>query len=138
MMRKSYVFLLLLVGLLGATGCEKEAIQPTENLSSLGILGVWKFEKQLIDGIASLAVECCDYIAFEEDDLPDDLKGAFRSYGVGYETTGTFEVNTQDQTMLFEYNARQKTYEYRLEDSTLTFMYRDKGRKIVEDWAKME
>jgi hypothetical protein len=54
-------------------------------------------------------VECCDYIEFKTDAEINDLIGAFKATGAGYETTGFFEVNTSANTIQFDYNDTQKS-----------------------------
>lgn len=123
------------------TSCEKNdekgKIGTSDNLEILGILGQWKLESREINGISSLAVECCDYIEFETDNLPNDLNGLFRSNGLGYETNGVFQLDSSNETIEFTYNGDQKIYDLQIVDTRLVFKYLENNDSIVENWLSL-
>jgi len=129
---------MLVFTLITLVGCEKDENEKQDNLQQTGIIGKWKLESRSIDGISSLAVECCDYIEFKTDNELDDFKGEFMAYGTGYETTGEFELNTTENTIHFDYNNTCRSYEYQIFAGLLEFIYMEDDQKIGEDWRKEE
>ena len=132
---KAVLACFLLCSLITFSACEEE-VAPSGSLEKIGILGKWKLEKRLVNGIANLAVECCDYLSFEENEQTEDLKGIFIATGVGYETIGTFEMDTTENSILFEFNDREKLYGFQLQDSSLSFYYAEGDREISENWRR--
>jgi hypothetical protein len=130
--------ILLLVSTLLIFGCKKKESEQTEVLTQTGILGKWKLEMRSIDGIAGLAVECCDYLEFTEDNVVNDWIGVFEANGVGYETNGIFEIDAAGSTIKFNYEDSQKVYEYQIEEGDITFTYMDNNQSIVEHWRKQD
>lgn len=112
---------------------DKVLIDPIEDT---GILGIWKLESRVINNISDLAVRCCDYLEFEQDDRPDDLTGSFYAYGFLYETDGTFTLDLNGGSILFEYDDSQRSYTYTLKEDRLTFFYTEDGASIEETWRK--
>ena len=129
------VFLIILFVL---TSCENDEIEQTDRIEQFGILGQWKLESLTINGITDLSIQCCDYIEFKKDTDSDDLKGEFIAYGVGYETNGVFELITSNNTIQFDYDNKQKVYEFQILDNLIIFKYSDDNQKIIEDWRKVE
>lgn len=129
---------LFVIPLLVLSSCEKDEVEQTDQLAPIGVLGQWKLEIRSVNGISSLAVECCDYLEFSTDSEPSDLKGAFRALGAGYETDGVFELNTSNNTIQFDYNDTQKLYGFQLSDDLITFTYSENDQDISEDWRKEE
>jgi hypothetical protein len=128
---------ILLVAILFAMpSCQKSEPAPLDELDQLGITGQWKLESRTVDGITSLIIECCDYIEFKVDNEPDDLKGEFISFGVGYETVGQFEINRTENSIDFYYNNQQKTYDFRIQNDLILFTYFENDQEITESWKK--
>ncbi|MBU1369565.1 MAG: hypothetical protein KJ578_03860 [Bacteroidetes bacterium] len=130
------IVVVFVTSLIAITGCKKDAVEQTDNLKQTGILGQWKLETRVTDGISSLIAECCDYIAFKTDAELNDLKGAFKATGAAYETIGVFEVNTSANTIQFDYNDTQKVYEFQIESDLITFTYVENNQTINEYWRK--
>lgn len=130
--------ILLFISLSVLTSCEKEEAEQTDNLVQYGIPGQWKLDIRTINGITDLSVQCCDYIDFKTDSVPDDLKGEFKAFGVGYETNGVFELNIAEGTIEFMYDDNQVLYEIQISDNILTFSYSENSDSIVEQWGKEE
>jgi hypothetical protein len=135
-MKASYLILIVLILL--TAGCSKNEPAPYDALEETGLLDRWEIQKTIVDGIADLSAECCTFIEFNKDSHPDDLKGDFRSYGVGYETNGIFEVNTVNLTILFDYNNKQRSYGFDIEENLLALSYEDEGRQVMETWVRVE
>jgi hypothetical protein len=130
--------LFLTISFLLFTGCKKEnQVEPSE-LEQTGLLGTWEIREVSVNGIADLAVDCCDFLEFSDDDIRGDFQGVFKSYGAWHETNGTFLVNTDNHTILFDFNNNQKLYDYEVQDEVLSFSYIDEGQEITEDWIKQE
>lgn len=45
----------LLLSVLLIIGCERDNIEPVDNLSKVGLLGLWRLEMRTVDGISGLA-----------------------------------------------------------------------------------
>jgi len=142
-MKQLKFLLLLLISITAVfTSCEKDEekgkIEPSDNLEHFGILAQWKLNSREINGISSLAVECCDYIEFETDNLPTDLSGLFNSNGVGYETNGVFELDILNESIEFAFDDKQKSYGIQISDTRIVFNYFENNDSIVEHWIKEE
>ncbi|MFO7719320.1 MAG: hypothetical protein R6W85_02625 [Gillisia sp.] len=127
-----FIFMILL------TSCDKDQVEQIDNLEQTGVLGMYKLETRIVNGISSLAIECCDYIEFKTDSEPGDLKGVFRAFGVGYETNGVFELNPSTNTIQFEYNDTQTSYGFKSLEDVITFTYSEDNAEIIEYWRKNE
>lgn len=137
---KNLIFfpVLFLCILITFSGCEKDNNETSDNLEQFGILGQWKLKTRIINGIADLSITCCDYIIFKPDNEPENFKGKFTAYGVGYETNGEFELNPSSSIINFVYDNSQKSYEIQISDSLTTFRYNENIQEIIEDWKKEE
>ncbi|MBZ9629964.1 hypothetical protein LB465_04160 [Salegentibacter sp. LM13S] len=124
--------------LIAFSSCNKEESEQIDNLEQVGVLGQWKLEIRVVNGISSLAAECCDYIEFQSNSEPNDLIGEFRAFGAGYETNGIFELNTSNNTIQFDYDTTQKSYGFQILDDVITFTYSENNQNISEDWRKEE
>ena len=129
-------YILLVMFLFTMLSCQKNEPAPLDELEQLGITGQWKLESRTVDGIASLLIECCDYIEFKVDDQPNDLKGEFISYGIGYETMGQFEINLTENSIDFYYNNQQKKFAFQLQNDLILFTYYENDQEIIERWKK--
>ncbi|MFN4764547.1 hypothetical protein ACKGJN_15565 [Gillisia sp. Q332] len=130
--------ILFVFTLIAFSSCNKEESEQIDNLEQVGVLGQWKLETRVVNGISSLTVECCDYIEFKTNTEPSDLRGEFRAFGAGYETNGVFELNTSNNTIQFDYDATQKLYGFQIIDDIITFTYSDNNQNIIENWRKDE
>ena len=135
LLKRYFLAILVLVFLMGCSNAEES---ETMDLEQTGILANWKFEKRFVNNIANLAVECCDYIEFSDDSHDNDLKGSFTSRGTGYETFGTFEINTASQVITFHFNDNQLIYWYDLQGDRLTFDFEENGQEVEEVWIRVE
>ena len=137
-----YLLVLSLAIMTVFTSCEKDEgndnIEPSDNLEQFGMFGNWKLDSREINGISSLAVECCDYIEFKTDSNLTDLKGLFRANGVGYETNGVFELDTLNETIVLSYDDKQKVFGIQISDNRIVFSYLENNDSIVEHWIKEE
>ncbi|MFP8487987.1 hypothetical protein ACKGJO_02720 [Gracilimonas sp. Q87] len=129
--------MLFVFTLVTLTSCGVNEAEQMDSLEQTDILGEWKLDSRSVNGISDLSIQCCDYIEFKTDDDPSDLKGEFRSYGVGYETNGLFELKDSDKTIQFVYNDVQRAYEFQLSDDRLTFTYPEDDSEIIEYWRKL-
>lgn len=132
------LFILLPISMTVLTSCDKDEVEQADKLEQIGVLGQWKLETRIVNGITGLIAECCDYIEFKTDSEPGDLKGEFRAFGAGYETIGVFELNTSINTIQFAYDDTQKLYGFQITDDFITFTYSEDNDEINEDWRKEE
>lgn len=129
--------ILFAISLIVITSCGVNEAEQLDNLEEIGLLGEWKLDSRSVNGISDLSIQCCDYIEFKTDNDPSDLKGEFRSRGVGYETNGLFELKDSDKTIQFVYNNVQRAYEFQLSGDRLTFIYPEDDSEIIEYWRKL-
>lgn len=126
------------LSLLLFTSCIKEATEPIDQLAQVGIYGEWKRDIYEVNGISSLAVDCCVYIEFIADGDPNDLKGEFRSTDSFSETNGVFELNASKSIIYFTYDQKQLSYGFQMLDDYITFTYSENNAEINEHWRKVE
>ena len=134
-MKSILIFTILVFAAVPSCNDEEELIGE-DILQDIGIIGKWKLDSRAVDGISNLAVECCDYIEFEQDNQTSHLYCNFKSYGYQYETYWIFTLDLNVESILFEYDNTQKVYTYTVEDNILAFRYTENGQEILETWRK--
>ena len=134
-MKSILIFTILVFAAVPSCNDDEELIGE-DILQDIGIIGKWKLDSRAVDGISNLAVECCDYIEFEQDNQTSHLSGNFKAYGYQYETNGIFTLDLNVESILFEYDNTQKVYIYTLEENILAFRYTENGQEISETWIK--
>lgn len=134
----SKLTVLLALSLVALTSCGKDEAEPIDRLEEVGILGQWKLEVRSVNGISSLALECCATIEFKTDGEPTDLKGAFTSTDTASEANGVFELNTATDTVQFNYGNTQLLYGFQISQDYLTFTYLEGDAEVVEGWRREE
>lgn len=133
-MKSLFIFTIMVLAAVPSCNDDEEIF--IDRIEDAGIIGKWKLESRQINGISNLAVQCCDYLEFEQDDEPDDLRGSFQAYGFLYEADGTFTLDLNVGSILFEYDDSQRKYSYGLDEDTLTFFYPEDGNEIIETWRR--
>ena len=134
-MKSILIFTILVFAAVPSCNDDEELIGE-DILQDIGIIGKWKLDSRAVDGISNLAVECCDYIEFEQDKQTDPLSGNFQAYGYLFETNGIFTLNLNEESILFQYDNTQKVYTYTLEENILAFRYTENGQEISETWRR--
>ena len=134
-MKSILIFTILVLAAVPSCNDDEEFVGE-DILQEIGIIGKWKLDSRVVDGISNLAVECCDYLEFEKDNQTSHLSGNFKAYGYQYETNGIFTLDLNDQSILFQYDNTQNLYAYSLVENTLSFSYIDNGQEISEIWRK--
>lgn len=131
------IFLLLSISLFLFTSCEDDdALQNTDSLEEVGILGEWEIESRTTNGATDMSVNCCDFITFETGNDINDTKGEFQRQGEGYDRSGEFIVSTLEETIEFKFDNREVLYGFEISDDLITFTYSENDATIVEDWRK--
>jgi hypothetical protein len=118
--------------------CNKDKMDQPDNLAQYGILGVWKLEARLRNGITDLAIICCDTLILRPDSQIADLKGEFTSVGIGFETNGIFTLNPPDARLHFDYTNASESRIYQVVDNSLSLMYSEENDSIIENWRRIE
>lgn len=131
-----HLFVLLTI-LTVFSSCEKDEIEPTDNLEQFGILGKWGLQSITINGITDMSLHY-DTLEFKPDSEISDLKGEFTTSGAGYETNGVFVLNSVNNTIQFDYDDTQKLYEFQISDNLINFAYSEDNHEIIESWRKEE
>lgn len=144
-MRSKPLLLILISIIIFFSACKKEEdevlapnqqTQDKDPLEEYGILNEWKLEARSVDGVSDLSIQCCDSIILKSDQIIDDFQGSFTARGLGYEKEGTFEVDTLEKLIYFEYDTILKTYNFRLSDKRITFSYNENDQFIEEWWVE--
>ena len=134
-MKSILIFTVLIFAAVPSCNDDEELVGK-DLLQDIGIIGKWKLESRAVDGISNLAVECCDFIEFEQDEQTDPLTGHFKAYGYQFETNGSFTMNLDEESILFQYDDSQKLYAYVLEENILAFRCTENGQEISETWRR--
>jgi len=113
--------------------CSKK---ESDLLETLQIIGEWKLESMTFGGITSMNVECCDFIEFATDDIPGDSVGFFKASGLGYENFGTFEVSEANDSLVFNWDSKQRIVAFEINNDLLTLLYLEDSIPVEEDWRK--
>jgi hypothetical protein len=137
MKQLTFPFILSLSVFAVLTGCEKSTIEPSDELEKFGILGEWSLQSTTINGITDMIVHY-DTLAFTTGMEIHDQKGEFRSAGPGHETSGRFELDPANNTIIFDYDSTQKWYEFLISGDYMTFKYNEDSIEFIEDWRKAE
>lgn len=128
---------MILAGLLAAlTACEKDNTPATDPLLQSPMIGMWKLETRFVNNISDLAVACCDYLEFNLDADPNDLKGRFAATGAGYETLGQFELITETEQIRFQYEDNTLLYDVQFYGDVMTLTYQENDAFVEENWRK--
>jgi hypothetical protein len=120
------------------TSCDKGDTKPPDRLDDVGLYGVWKLELRSINGISGLIAECCDYLEYQTDYDPDDLKGNFKAHGVGYDTPGTFELSSALDTIEFVYLAKKLRCEIHISDDKIRLIFTQNNDIVEEIWTRLQ
>lgn len=132
----------ILTSLFFMTSCADDdtgqELQQSDNLEQYDILGEWQLEVRTINEITDAAVECCDTITLQTDEVKDDLSGVFEASGVGYQTNGEFLLNPADNKVQFFRDDEVLEYTFQVNADVLTFTYEEAGDAIDENWRKQE
>lgn len=130
-------FLLLFISLFLFISCEDDdALQKTDSLEDIGVLGKWEIKSRTTNGATDMTVNCCDFITFETGDDINDTKGEFQRQGEGYNRSGEFVVSTLEETFEFNFDNREVIYDFEISDDLITFTYSENDATIVEGWRK--
>lgn len=120
--------------------CNKddESDATIDHLEDTGILGSWEIHIVLVNNISSGAAECCEFVVFQKDDEPKDLKGHYRAYGTGYDNEGTFVLNKETKQIITTEDNDVDTFMYSVSDQFLDLSYEDDGDIITLGYIKRE
>ena len=128
------VLLLLLTALLS---CDKNTEpEPQSPLAQTGILGKWEIESYAVNGIVNMAIYCCEFVEFLEDERPDDLHGRYLSYGSGTESEGRFTIDPVSLKLVLDSSKETRNFEYQLQESRLTVTYMENDDMISISYIK--
>lgn len=132
-----------LVPFLMAFQCEDDDPAPFDKLETTRILGRWEIADEVMNGVISdMLPRCCEFLAFEPDDKIGDYKG-FLTYtdSQGLIKSGTFEIDTTNQTVLFIDDDNDKiTFKFAVDDSreNLTIDFTENGTNFTQGWVKVD
>jgi hypothetical protein len=115
-------------------GCDDDS---EDRLKAENILGEYTLASRSVDNISDLSVPCCDTLELTTDADPDDLRGAVRASGVGYENSGAFTLNPSEGLIEFEYESTQRLRAYEQIDEQLFLTYEEENQTIREGWQRM-
>jgi len=139
---KKYLKILFIAPLLMAFQCESDDPAPLDNLEEIGLLGQWEIQDELIyDNISDMIPRCCEFLKFETDDDIRDNKGLLTyTDSQNLTNSGTFEVDINNQTVLFVDNENDEfLFEFSLDESkeNLTIDFTEDGINYTQNWSKI-
>lgn len=135
MMQREFFY--LVAGLIicwGMLGCGHDS---EDRLHAEDILGLYTLSSRSVNTISDLTVPCCDTLELTTDADPDDLRGAMRAYGVGYENSGAFTLMPAEGLIEFEYGNTQRLRQYEHADGQLLLTYEEENQTIRESWRRL-
>lgn len=140
-MKKNYLFLILIPFLM-AFQCESDLPAPYDNLNSLGLLGTWEIQNEIINGnLSDIIPRCCEFIEFYADDDITDNKGLyFQNDSQGTVSNGTFEVDLSNLTIVFiDDNNVEFVVAFTMDDTQqdLTLEFTEDDTNYTQGWAKI-
>lgn len=138
-----YFRLLVIAPILMAFQCESDDPAQFDNLETTGLLGKWEIQDEIINGnISDMIPKCCEFLEFYPDDDITDSKG-FLTYtdSQGLVNSGTFEVNLDNQTILFIDNENDEfIFDFSINNSeeNLTIDFIEDGTNYTQSWNKIQ
>jgi hypothetical protein len=141
-MKNLLTTILLLTSLIA---CEQSGNDPApfDSLESIGILGRWEITDEVINGvITDLLPKCCEFLEFLPDDNLGDYTGILSSTdSQGLKNTGTFVVNTTNQTILFIDDDQDEfmfKFSVNASQDYLTIEFTENGNVYTQGWVKVD
>ena len=140
---RNQIFILLLVSSLMACQREGNDPGPFDSLEATGILGRWEIQDEIINGnISDMIPKCCEFLEFDPDDNIADNKGLLTNTdSQGLINSGTFEVDFDNQTILFiDDDNDEFAFEFSVDDSkeNLTIDFTENGTNFTQRWIKVD
>ena len=138
-----YLGVLFLAGLLMAFQCESNDPSPIDNLEPIGLFGRWEIQDEVMNEIISdMIPRCCEFLAFIPDDSIRDNKGLLtHTDSQGLVNSGTFEVDIDNQTILFIDNENDEfVFHFSINDSQeiLTIDFTENASLFTQSWIRIE
>ncbi|MCA0132134.1 hypothetical protein [Winogradskyella alexanderae] len=139
---KKKLLILMLVPFLVAFQCESNDPAPFDNLESTGLLGSWEIQNEILNGnISDMIPRCCEFLEFDPDDnIRDNIGLLTYNDTQGLVNSGTFEVDLNNQTILFIDDDNDQlliTYSIDETQGTLTIDFTEGDTIITQDWARI-
>ena len=138
-----YLGVLFLTGLLMAFQCESDDPASIDNLEPIGLFGRWEIQDEVMNEIISdMIPRCCEFLAFIPDDTIRDNKGLLtHTDSQGLVNSGTFEVDIDNQTILFIDNENDEfVFHFLINDSQeiLTIDFTENASLFTQSWIRIE
>lgn len=138
-----YLGVLFLAGLLMAFQCESDDPSSIDNLEPIGLFGRWEIQDEVMNEIISdMIPRCCEFLAFIPDDTIRDNKGLLtHTDSQGLVNSGTFEVDIDNQTILFIDNENDEfVFHFSINDSQeiLTIDFTENASLFTQSWIRIE
>jgi len=138
-----YLGVLFLAGLLMAFQCESDDPAPIDNLEPIGLFGRWEIQDEVMNEIISdMIPRCCEFLTFIPDDTIRDNKGLLtHTDSQGLVNSGTFEVDIDNQTILFIDNENDEfVFHFSINDSQeiLTIDFTENASLFTQSWIRIE
>jgi hypothetical protein len=138
-----YLRYLFLAPLLMAFQCESDDTAVFDHLDATGLLGRWEIQDEIINGnITDMIPKCCKFLKFNPDDDISDNQGLLTyTDSQGLVNSGTFEVNLDNQTILFIDNENDEfIFDFSINDSqeNLTVDFTVDGTNYTQTWIRIQ
>jgi hypothetical protein len=133
----------MLFPFLMAFQCESDDPVPFDNLDATGLLGSWEIQDEIINGnISDMLPKCCEFLEFDPDDNITDSKGLLTyTDSQGLVNSGTFEVNLDNQTILFIDDENDEfIFDFSINDSQENLMvnFTEDGTNYTQTWIRIQ
>lgn len=140
---KKHLFLLMLFPCLTAFQCESDDPAPFDILDTTGLLGSWEIQDEIINGnISDMIPKCCEFLEFDPDDNITDSKGLLTyTDSQGLVNSGTFEVNLDNQTILFIDDENDEfIFDFSINESQENLMvdFTEDGTNYTQTWIRIQ
>ncbi|MHA7843446.1 MAG: hypothetical protein ACX93I_09020 [Winogradskyella sp.] len=140
---KKNLIVLLFIPFLMAFQCESDDPAPLDSLETTGIFGRWEITDEIMNGtISDMLPRCCEFLEFEPDNNITDYKGNLSYTDTqGLVNNGTFEVDTNNQTILFIYdNNDEFIFDFSINESevNLAINFSEGGINYTQNWIRID
>lgn len=137
-----YFRLLFLVPIVIIFQCASDNPNSFDNLDTTDLLGRWEIQDEIINGISDMIPKCCEFLEFEKDANNTDNKGLLTyTDAQGLVNNGIFEVNLENQTILFiDDDDDEFNFDFNVDNSqeNLTINFIEDGNNYTQTWVRKE
>jgi hypothetical protein len=106
-------------------------------------LGSWEIQDEVTNGIISdMIPRCCEFLRFDKDgNISDNIGLLTYTDSQGLVNNGTFEVDLDDQTILFIDDENDEfNFDFSINDAQdiLTIDFNENGTNFTQTWFRIK